>query len=144
MLGSKVMNKNVRQGFCCWRKSLIFCRGIFRMKKLLFFFNNVLENTSNHLKIGINHPKNGFKKFLTQIFEILIFRDFSHLWKWKNGLFSRFLPSGSAAEAIKLRKIKISKICIRKLFKMPQRSFLQIFKWFQAFSRKFKGFPCEN
>ena len=78
-LGSKVMNKNVRQGFCCWRKSLIFCRGIFRMKKLQFFSNNSLENASNHLKIDINHPQDVFKKFVVQIFEILIFRDFSHL-----------------------------------------------------------------
>ena len=134
MLGSKVMNKNVRQGFCCWRKSLIFCRGIFCMKKLPFFFNNVLENTSNHLKIGINHPQNGFKKILKRIFEIFIFRDFTPLKvkKWHFFVFFALRLCSGGHKIVK--NSKYQKFALGSCLKYPKDHFQKFLDDFKHFS----------
>ena len=50
-------------------------------KKTVLDVLDYLENASNHLKIGMNHPWDGFKKVLIQNFEIFTFQGFSHLLK---------------------------------------------------------------
>ena len=74
--GSKVMTENVRQGFHHRPKSLIFPMGIFRTRKMHKI--ECLEPPSgpNGLKISTHTLRDSFKKFIYQIFDILIFRDF--------------------------------------------------------------------
>ena len=140
-LGSKVMNENVSQGFCCWRKSLIFCRGIFRTKKLQFFSIESLENASNHLKMGMNHPQDGFKKFLIQIFEILIFRDFFRRFGCSVAKKRHFFPISAA---VKSAKIEISKFSTIIFCVYLQGSFMPIFVSIGPFSRDQIQFFCEK
>ena len=74
--GSKVMTENVRQGFHHRPKSLIFPMGIFCTQKTHKI--ECLEPPSgpNWLKFSTHTLRDSLKKFIYQIFDILIFRDF--------------------------------------------------------------------
>ena len=108
--GSKVMTENVRQGFHHRPKSLIFPMGIFRTRKMHKI--ECLEPPSgpNGLKINTHTLRDSLKKFIYQIFDILIFRDFLDLEKCKIGKNRLKLAIFGLSAAKKSRKIKISKI----------------------------------
>ena len=110
MHGSKVMTENVRQGFHHRPKSLIFPMGIFRTRKMHKI--ECLEPPSgpNGLKFSTHTLRDSLKKFIYQIFDILIFRDFLAPESPKIAIFRRFLPILHFSGAKKSRKIKISKI----------------------------------
>ena len=108
--GSKVMTENVRQGFHHRPKSLIFPMGIFRTRKMHKI--ECLEPPSgpNGLKFSTHTLRDSLKKFIYQIFDILIFRDFLAPEKCKIGKNRLKMAIFGLSGAKKSRKIKISKI----------------------------------
>ncbi len=58
IFGKLIISNDFKRFDWGFLKILIFGRffAFFGMKKMQFFCLNFLENASNHLKIGINHP----------------------------------------------------------------------------------------
>ena len=104
------MTENVRQGFHHRPKSLIFPMGIFRTQK-----NHKIEcleppSGPNGLKFSTHTLRDSLKKFIYQIFYILIFRDFLAPEKCKIGKNRLKMAIFGLSRAKKSRKIKILKI----------------------------------
>ena len=107
---SKVMTENVRQGFHHRPKSLIFPMGIFGTKE-----NHKIEcleppSGPNGLKFSTHTLRDSLKKFIYQIFDILIFRDFWAPEKCKIGKNRLKMAIFGLSGAKKLRKTIKSKI----------------------------------
>ena len=101
-----------------------------------------LENAWNHLKICRNDLWGILNNFLIQIFDILIFRNFMASAAEPEGKKRKKTPFFHFQRCEKSRKIKISKICIRNFLKPFWGWFIPNFRWFEAFSRKFKEKNC--
>ena len=108
--GSKVMTENVRQGFHHRPKSLIFPMGIFRTRKMHKIECLEPSSGSNGLKFSTHTLIDSLKKFIYQIFDIFIFRDFLDPEKCEIGKNRLKLAIFGLSAAKKSRKIKISKI----------------------------------